>query len=90
VVDITGVLLIPQSIAPRHLRHLLNADLVTDRREGQSVFYRISVAPRSREGKLLQFLREMVADLPATRALRQRLRRWPWTTSGRPRQEVDL
>jgi len=87
VSDMTGVLLTPQSTVSRHLRHLLNAGLVKDRREGQSVFYRIAVAPESREGKLLQLMREMFADLPVTRALRQRLQRWPWTTSGRRREE---
>ncbi|MFW6122996.1 MAG: ArsR/SmtB family transcription factor [Thermodesulfobacteriota bacterium] len=88
--DITGVLLILQSTVSRHLRYLLHAGLVTDRREGQSVFYRISVAPGSREGKQLQLLREMLADLPATRSLRELLRLWPWTTSGRRREEVEL
>ena len=85
--DITGVLVIPQSTVSRHLRHLLNAGLVKDRRDGQSVYYRIPVAPGSREGKLLQLLREMLADLPATGKLRKQLQRWPWTTSGRRREE---
>jgi ArsR family transcriptional regulator len=80
--DITGVLLIPQSTVSRHLRYLLNAGLVKDRREGQSVYYRIPVVPGSREGKLLQLMREMLTDLPATRALRQSLQRWLKMISG--------
>jgi ArsR family transcriptional regulator, arsenate/arsenite/antimonite-responsive transcriptional repressor len=76
VSDIEGILLIPQSTVSRHLRHLLNAGLVTNRRERQSVYYRISVAPGSREGKQLQLLREMVAEGFATQALRRHLRRW--------------
>lgn len=86
--DITGMLLIPQSTVSRHLRHLLNAGLVKDRRERQSVYYRITVVPGSREGKLLKLMREMLTDLPATRELRKQLLRWPWTTSGRRREEV--
>jgi len=85
--DITGILLIPQSTVSRHLRYLLNAGLVKDRRERQSVYYRINVAPESREGKLLKLMRGMLADLPATRVLRRQLQRWPWTTSGRRREE---
>ena len=83
VSDIVGVLLITQSRVSRHLGHLLNAGLVTNMREGQSVYYRVSVAPGSREDKQLQLLQEMLADLPATLELREQLSRWPWTTPNR-------
>ena len=76
VSEIEGILLIPQSTVSRHLRHLLNAGLVKDRRDKQLVYYRIPVTPESREGKQLQLLREMVAEGPATQALRRHLRRW--------------
>jgi ArsR family transcriptional regulator, arsenate/arsenite/antimonite-responsive transcriptional repressor len=50
VCDIMGALGITQSKASRHLRYLFNAGLVTDRREGLWMYYRISVASGSREG----------------------------------------
>jgi ArsR family transcriptional regulator len=76
VCDIIGVLGITQSKASRHLRYLFNAGLVTDRREGLWMYYRISVTAGSREGKQLQVLREMLSDLPAARVLSQQLHHW--------------
>ena len=76
VCDIMGVLGITQSKASRHLRYLFNAGLVTDRREGLWMYYRISVAFGSREGKLLQVLREVLAAQPAAQALSQQLQQW--------------
>jgi ArsR family transcriptional regulator len=76
VCDIMGVLGITQSKASRHLRYLFNAGLVTDRREGLWMYYRISVAPDSRESKQLELLREMMAGLPAAQVLRQKLHQW--------------
>jgi ArsR family transcriptional regulator len=76
VCDIIGVLGITQSKASRHLRYLFNAGLVTDRREGLWMYYRISVTAGSREGKQLQVLREMLSDLPAARVLSQQLHQW--------------
>jgi ArsR family transcriptional regulator len=76
VCDIMKVLGITQSKASRHLRYLFNTGLVTDRREGLWMYYRISVAPGSRESKQLELLREMLAGLPAAQALRQKLHQW--------------
>jgi ArsR family transcriptional regulator len=76
VCDIMGVLGITQSKASRHLRYLFNAGLVTDRREGLWMYYRIAVASGSREGKQLQVLREMLSGMPAARVLSQQLRQW--------------
>ena len=76
VCDIMGVLGITQSKASRHLRYLFNAGLVTDRREGLWMYYRISVAFGSREGKQLQMLREMLAAQPAAQALNRQLQQW--------------
>jgi ArsR family transcriptional regulator len=76
VCDIMGVLGITQSKASRHLRYLFNAGLVTDRREGLWMYYRISVAFGSREGKQLQVLREMLAAQPAAQALSSQLQQW--------------
>jgi ArsR family transcriptional regulator len=76
VCDIMRVLGITQSKASRHLRYLFNTGLVTDRREGLWMYYRISVAPDSREDKQLKLLHEMLAGLPAAQALRQKLHQW--------------
>jgi len=76
VCDIMGVLSITQSKASRHLRYLFNAGLVTDRRQGLWMYYRISVAPGSPGGRQLQLLREMLAMLPAAQALRKKLQEW--------------
>ncbi len=76
VCDIMGVLGITQSKASRHLRYLFNAGLVNDRREGLWMYYRISVAPGSREGKQLQVLREMLAGMPAAQVLSRQLHQW--------------
>jgi ArsR family transcriptional regulator len=76
VCDIMGVLGITQSKASRHLRYLFNASLVTDRREGLWMYYRISVAPGSRESKQLQVLREMLSGMPMARVLSQQLQQW--------------
>ena len=86
VCDIMGVLGITQSKASRHLRYLFNADLVTDRREGLWMYYRISVAFGSREGKLLQVLREMLAAQPYARALSEQLQHWLREKSCRSRR----
>ncbi len=86
VCDIMGVLGITQSKASRHLRYLFNAGLVNDRREGLWMYYRISVAFGSREGKLLQVLREMLAAQPYARALSEQLQQWLREKSCRSRR----
>jgi ArsR family transcriptional regulator len=92
VCDIMGVLNITQSKASRHLRYLFNAGLVTDRREGLWMYYRISVAFGSREGKQLQVLREMLSEQPASRVLSQQLSQWLKEKSCRTRgtEQVGL
>ena len=85
VCDIMGVLGITQSKASRHLRYLFNAGLVTDRREGLWMYYRISVAFGSREGTLLQVLREVLATQPAAQALSSQLQQWLQEKSCRTR-----
>ncbi len=76
VCDIMGVLGITQSKASRHLRYLFNAGLVTDRREGLWMYYKISVAFGSREGKLLQVLKEILATQLPVQVLSQQLQQW--------------
>jgi ArsR family transcriptional regulator len=86
VCDIMGVLGIAQSKASRHLRYLFNSGLVTDRREGLWMYYRISVAFGSREGKQLQVLRETLAAQPAAQLLREHLQQWLREKSCRTRE----
>ncbi|MBW1991085.1 MAG: winged helix-turn-helix transcriptional regulator, partial [Deltaproteobacteria bacterium] len=51
VCDIMNVLGITQSKASRHLRYLYNLGLVTDRRDGLWMYYRLNVAPGSLKEK---------------------------------------
>ena len=76
VCDIMGALGITQSKASRHLRYLFNLGLVTDRRDGLWMYYRISVPHDSWHEKQLKLLAEMVQDQPATKALREKLEKW--------------
>ncbi len=76
VCDIMNVLGITQSKASRHLRYLYNLGLVTDRRDGLWMYYRLNVAPGSLKEKQLQLLAEMLATLPEAKTLKARLRRW--------------
>lgn len=73
VCDIMGVLGITQSKASRHLRYLYNLGLVSDRREGLWMYYRIAVSPGSWQEKQLRLLAEMLQDQPAAQVLRERL-----------------
>ncbi|MEW6386220.1 MAG: metalloregulator ArsR/SmtB family transcription factor [Thermodesulfobacteriota bacterium] len=94
VCDIMGVLGTTQSKASRHLRYLFNLGLVDDRREGLWMYYRLAVAPGSREEKQLKLLGEMLAGRPEAQALRRRLEKWLATKQcqvRRPeRAEVEL
>jgi ArsR family transcriptional regulator len=76
VCDIMGVIGVTQSKASRHLRYLYNLGLVTDRREGLWMYYRIAVAPGSWQEKQMRLLAEMLQDQPAAQVLRERLQQW--------------
>jgi ArsR family transcriptional regulator len=76
VCDIMGVIGITQSKASRHLRYLYNLGLVTDRREGLWMYYRIAVTPGSLQDNQLKLLAEMVQDQPIAKVLRDRLDHW--------------
>jgi ArsR family transcriptional regulator len=81
VTDFTAILDITQPKASRHLRTLYHAGLVADRRDRFYVYYRISATPGSREHRLLEVLREMLAGQPVAQTLRQELQRWLRMTS---------
>ena len=67
VCDFVGAMKITQSKASRHLRYLLNAGLLDDRREGLWSHYRIKADPGGQPEAVLQvvapLLKEPIADV---------------------------
>ncbi len=64
VCEVERFLGVSQSKASRHLRYLLNAGIVRDRRDGLWVYYDLA-EPRDEEGRiLLEALRRLLADAP--------------------------
>ncbi len=76
VCDIMRVLGITQSRASRHLRYLYNQGLVTDRREGVWMYYRLSVTPGTPQEKQLKLLKEILSSQPEAQVLREKLENW--------------
>ena len=76
VCDIMRALGITQSKASRHLRYLFHVGLVSDRREGAWMNYRLAAPPGSDRERFLQLLGEMLAEAPEAQALRQKLQEW--------------
>lgn len=76
VCDIMAVLHITQSKASRHLRYLYNLGLVSDRREGVWMNYRITVAPGSMADRQLNLLAEMFSNHSEAQGLKTRLKEW--------------
>jgi len=64
VCEIERFLHVSQSKASRHLRYLLNAGLVEDRRDGLWVYYRAAEPTTESQRTLLVALRQMLADVP--------------------------
>jgi ArsR family transcriptional regulator, arsenate/arsenite/antimonite-responsive transcriptional repressor len=89
VCDIMGVIGITQSKASRHLRYLYNLGLVTDRREGLWMYYRIAVPPGSCRDKQLKLFVEMVQDEPSARVLQDRLDQWLQSKGKQCRLQTD-
>ncbi len=56
VCDFVDVLDISQSKASRHLRHLVNAGLLDDRRDGTWVYFRIAEKPEPAQGHVIELL----------------------------------
>jgi len=66
VCDFVEVLGVTQSKASRHLRYLVNAGLLQDRREAVWVHFRIAQGPGHIQAAVLSSLREMLPEqLPA-------------------------
>ncbi len=76
VCDIMRALGITQSKASRHLRYLFNVGLVSDRRQGVWMNYRMAVPPGSDRENLIKLIGEMLAADPEARAVRKKLEEW--------------
>ncbi len=76
VCDIIRTLGITQSKASRHLRYLFNVGLVSDRRVGVWMNYRLAVPPGSDREQFIKLLGEMLASAPDAKALRDKLEEW--------------
>jgi ArsR family transcriptional regulator len=75
VCDFVEVLAVTQSKASRHLRYLVNAGLLQDRRAGIWVYFRIAPQPGPVQAAVLDSLREFLPQqVPAE--LVSALKRW--------------
>lgn len=88
VCDIMRALGITQSKASRHLRYLFNVGLVSDRREGVWMNYRMALPPGSDREKFIKLLGEMLAEVPEAQTLREKLQEW-LKTKASAEQEVS-
>jgi len=61
VCDFVEVLGITQSKASRHLRYLVNAGLLTDRRDGVWSYYRIALKPADPQKSVLKGMKRIVS-----------------------------
>lgn len=64
VCEVERFLKVSQSTASRHLRYLLNAGIVEDRRDGLWVYYRIAPPPDEAHAALLEALQGALAEVP--------------------------
>jgi ArsR family transcriptional regulator len=75
VCDFVEVLEITQSKASRHLRYLVNAGLVNDRREAVWVYFRIPEKPTQTAAEVLKMLPK-VLESGLSPSLATRLKAW--------------
>jgi ArsR family transcriptional regulator len=73
VCDVMHLLGITQSKASRHLRYLLNQGVVSDRRDGVWMYYRLAVEPGSPAEELFAAIRSMLESSPEASTLATRL-----------------
>jgi ArsR family transcriptional regulator len=74
VCDIMEVLQIPQTKASRHLSYLKNAGLVTDRKQGQWVYY--SLTPEGKMKLIQSLVFDHLRQLPQSDADLTKLQDW--------------
>ncbi len=67
VCDLMAVLDLPQSTVSRHLAYLRNCGLVSDRREGVWMYYRLADSQGEFQQQLLLLLQARLASLPEGR-----------------------
>ena len=75
VCDVEEVLEVSQSKASRHLRYLLGAGLVEDRRDGLWVRYRVVLRPTAEQSLVLDAARALLSDARAAE-VEGRYARW--------------
>lgn len=75
VCDFEGALRFSQSKSSRHLRYLLNAGLVENRRDGQWLHYRIKGDLAPAQKKLLASVETLLPEVQVE-ALEQQMRAW--------------
>ncbi len=75
VCDLMAILELPQSTVSRHLAYLRNAGLVSDRRQGVWMNYRLAAGGSGLRAETIELLRKNLAALPQARTDGQRLRR---------------
>jgi len=75
VCDVVGALKITQSKASRHLRYLLNAGLVENRRVGVWMHYLIPSKTDAQRKEILKAARKVISKAKQTE-LEKRLKRW--------------
>jgi len=75
VCDFENVLAVTQSKASRHLRYLLNAGVLADRRDGVWVYYRLA-EEFVRQQEALQAALDQALDSPERQELDARLQAW--------------
>lgn len=80
VCDFMEVLDISQSKASRHLRYLVNAGLVDDRREAVWVYFRIAATPSEDATRVLEMLPSVLMTTRSA-GLLERLDQWVETKS---------
>ena len=64
VCEVERCLEISQSKASRHLRYLMNAGLLQDRRDGLWVYYKLADPESEADRQFMDSLRVLLADLP--------------------------
>ena len=89
VCDIMRALGITQSKASRHLRYLFNVGLVSDRREGVWMNYRLAAPSGSDGEKFIMLLKEMLAAAPEAQTVREKLADWLKTKTTATEQDAS-
>ena len=90
VCDIVSVLRVPQPTASRHLSYLRRARLITKRKQGLWVYYKLTRATSSFHRSLIKCLKECFRDVPeldrnARQAAKQSICCQPVSARSRPR-----